>query len=224
MRILVVEDDKETCAFLKSSLEEECFVVDTAEDGEKGFNMARINDYDLILLDHILPHRQGLEICEGIRKVGKDTPVLILSVKSELDHKITLLESGADDYVTKPYSFKELLARIRAILRRPKDTKKEVLVIEDMVLDSQAQTVLRNNKSIYLTRKEFILLEYLMRNKGKVLSRGMIMEHVWDSAADPFSNTIEAHILNLRKKMDVGFKKKIIHSVPGRGYKIDVTK
>lgn len=224
MRILVVEDDKETRDFLKASLEEESFVVDTAEDGEKGFNMGRINDYDLILLDHILPNKDGLEISHGLRKSGKHTPILMLSVKSELDHKVSLLDHGADDYVTKPYSFKELLARIRAILRRPKDLTTDALQIEDMVLDSRAQTVFRNNKSIYLTRKEFILLEYLMRNKGKVVSRGMIMDHVWDSGADPFSNTIEAHILNLRKKIDVGFKKKLIHSVPGRGYKIDISK
>jgi DNA-binding response OmpR family regulator len=222
MRILLVEDEKDIIKFLKLSLESECFVVDVAEDGEKGSYLARTNDYDLIILDNILPKKQGLEVCKEIREEGKNSLILMLSVKSDVATKVDLLNAGADDYLTKPFSLEELLARMRALVRRPKQIESEILQIDNLILDTKRHLVKRKDKEIYLTRKSFMLLEYLMRNQGLVLSRGMIMEHVWDMNADPFSNTIESHILSLRKKIDFGKNKKLIHTVPGRGYKIDV--
>ena len=220
MRILLIEDDKEIIDFLKRSLEAENFVVDTAEDGEKGSFEARTNDYDLIILDVNLPKKGGGYVCKEIRSKGKNTPILMLSVDSEVDTKVKCLNDGADDYLSKPFSFEELLARIKALLRRPKEVANEILKIDDLVLDKNRQVVTRANKEIYLTRKEFALLEYLMKNQGRVMSRAMIMEHVWDINADPFSNTVEMHIFNLRKKIDGNSKKKIIHTMPGRGYRI----
>lgn len=224
MRILLIEDNKEIINFLQKSLKAECYIVDVAEDGEKGSFLARTNEYDLVILDYILPQKDGLAVCKEIRKDGKTVPIIILTVKSEVEDKITLLNSGADDYLTKPFSFAELLARIKALLRRPKKVEKEVLKIDDLVVNTNGHTTKRGAKEIYLTRKEFTLLEYLIRNQGKVLSRGMLMEHVWDMEADPFSNTIESHILNLRRKIDFNGKKKLIHTVPGRGYKLDIRK
>jgi two-component system, OmpR family, response regulator len=200
MRILIVEDEKEILKLLKKSLESECFSVDTAEDGERGSYLARTNDYDLIMLDNILPKKTGLEVCQDVRADNNDVPILILSVKSETTTKVDLLNAGADDYLTKPFSVEEVLARVRALLRRPKHIQKEVVKIGDLVLDNGRHIVKRGDKEIYLTRKEFQLLEYMMQHKGMVLSRSMIMEHVWDMNVDPFSNTIESHIMSLRKK------------------------
>lgn len=219
MRILVVEDDPETATFLKSALERESFAVDAVHDGEKGSYLARTNDYDLIVLDNILPGKSGPEVCRDIRECGKRTPIIVLSVESETSRKVTLLQSGADDYLAKPYSFEELLARIHAILRRPRTMTEPAVHIGPITLDSARQQVWRNKTEVYLTRKEFSLLEYLMRNSGKVVSRSMIMEHVWDIESDPFSNTVEVHISNLRKKLYHGDKDSI-RNVPGRGYKI----
>ncbi len=221
MRLLIVEDDAETRDFLKLAFEAESYAVDTVSDGDKGSYLARTNDYDIIILDNSLPLKNGEEVCKDIRKAGKQTPILILSVTNEAGVKVALLNAGADDYLTKPFSFEELNARIRGLLRRPARIEETVLELGDLVLDTAKQTVKRGRKGIYLTRKEFALLEYLMRHKGSVLSRGMIMEHVWNIESDPFSNTIEAHILNLRRKIRVGNKPELIHNVPGRGYKID---
>lgn len=224
MRILIVEDEKDINNFIKVSLEAECFAVDSAEDGEAGSYLARTNDYDIIILDNMLPKKNGVEIIKEIRKEGKTVPVIMLSVRSETTTKVDLLNSGADDYLTKPFSFQELLARIRALLRRPKNIEKDIINIEDLTVDYVKHKVKRAKEEIYLTKKEFMLLEYLLRNKGTVLSRGMILEHVWDMNADPFSNTVESHILNLRKKIDLPDKNKLIHTIPGRGYKIEVQK
>ena len=224
MRILIVEDEKEIRSFIKKSLEAECFVVDAAEDGEKGSYLARTNDYDLVVLDNIMPKKNGLQVCEEIRNDKKNVPILILSVKSETTTKVDLLNAGADDYLTKPFSLDELLARIKALLRRPKQIKDDILEIDDLVLDANKHIVQRGKEKIYLTRKEFILLQYLMKSPGVVFSRSMIMEHVWDMSVDPFSNTIESHILSLRKKIDVKGKKKLIYTVSGRGYKMDLQK
>lgn len=220
MRILIVEDDKEIASCLKSCLENENFIVDVAIDGEKGSFAARTNDYDLIILDNTLPKKDGCKVCEEIRKDGKDTPIIMVSVKSEVETKAKLLNMGADDYITKPFSFEELLARVKAILRRPRKLENQVLKIYDLILDKNKQIVVRGGKEIYLTRKEFSLLEFLLKNQGTVLSRGMIMEHVWDINADPFSNAIESHILNLRRKIEHNDKKKIVYTIPGRGYKV----
>lgn len=224
MRILIIEDEINIREFLKTGLEAAMFVVDTAEDGDKGVLMATTNDYDLIILDNVMPKKNGFQVCAEIRGKGKSTPIIVLSVESFIGQKIAMLNAGADDYITKPFSFEELLARVRAILRRPKKFKEELLMIGDLVVDSVRQKVTRGKKEIYLTKKEFELLEYMMRNAGRVLSRNMIMEHVWDVDADPFSNTIESHILNLRKKIMNGDSGKLIYTIPGRGYKIDFKK
>jgi len=222
MRLLIVEDEKDIAFFLKKSLKAECFVVDAAACGEKGLVMAQTNEYDIIILDYLLPRYNGLEICQHLRQDGKNVPIIILSVKSSPADKTELLNAGADDYLAKPFSFEELLARIRALLRRPTAIEEEVLQVDDLVLDSRRHTVSRNKCEIYLTRKEFALLEYLMKNRGTVLSRAMILEHVWDMNADPFSYTIEAHIRSLRRKLNTApDKRKLIHTVSGRGYKIE---
>jgi DNA-binding response OmpR family regulator len=220
MRILCVEDEKEISAFLKSNLEAECFSVDVAEDGEKGLFLAHTTNYDLIVLDNILPKKSGLEVCQEVRKKGKTMPILMLSVKSDTPTKVQLLNAGADDYLGKPFSLDELLARINALLRRPPSLENETLQVDDLVLDTKSCTVRRGRKEVYLTRKEFMLLKYLLRNTGTVLSRGMILEHVWDMDTDPFSNTIESHVASLRRKIDTAGKKKLIHTVPARGYRI----
>ncbi|MFH0892564.1 MAG: response regulator transcription factor [Candidatus Falkowbacteria bacterium] len=221
MRILIVEDEVEILNFLKKSLENECYVVDAAKDGEKGSFLARTNHYDLIILDNIMPKKTGLEVCEDIRREGKNTPILILSVKSEVTTKVDLFNAGADDYLTKPFSVDELIARIKALLRRPKQLQSEIFQVNDLTLDAGKHEVMRGGEEINLTRKEFVLLKYMMKNQGTVLSRSMIMEHVWDMTVDPFSNTIESHIMSLRKKIDTAGKKKLIKTVAGRGYKIE---
>lgn len=222
MRILVVEDDPEIGKFLRENLTAQCYAVDLEADGEAGSYLARTNEYDLIILDNFLPGKEGRDVVRDLRKAGKATPIIMLTVESEVPKKVELLGLGADDYVTKPFSFGELLARIQAILRRPREVQSEVLAIGDLAVDIQKQAVTRAGKNVYLTRKEFQLLEYLMRNAGRVISRGQILEHVWDVNADPFSNTIETHILNLRRKVDKDERRKVIHTVPGRGYKVDI--
>ena len=221
MRVLVVEDDPQINKFLKASLESERFLVDSTHDGEEGLYLARTNDYDIIVLDYVLPSKTGLEICTELRTEGKTTLIIGLSVRSETVNKVSFLNAGADDYLTKPFSLEELLARMRALLRRPQEMQSDILEICNLQLDSKRHTVTKDGQNVYLTRKEFSLLEYLMRNRGTVMSRGMILEHVWDMNADPFSNTIETHIMTLRRKVDTDKQMKLICTVPGIGYKID---
>lgn len=219
MRILVIEDNKEISDMLRRGLEAESFCVDVAEDGKLGSYLARTNEYDLIILDNRLPEKDGNEVCVDIRRSGKNMPIILLSVEADIEEKVRLLRAGADDYMTKPFSFNELLARIRAILRRPVTSLPERLVAGNLILDSRTQEVKRGKNSIYLTRKEYSLLELLIRHNGQVVSRGAIMEHVWDLDGNPFSNTIETHIFNIRKKLG-GDKNRLIWNVPGRGYKL----
>lgn len=221
MNLLVVEDDKETLDFLKSSLKAEGFVVDTAEDGNAGSCKAKENDYDLIILDIGLPGKDGRQICSELRSLGNSVPIIMLTVKGEVDTKVDLLRTGADDYITKPFSFSELSARIEALLRRPQKIGGEVLCVDDLVLDTVGRTVSRARKKIHLSPKEFFLLEYLMRNRGRVISRQILLEHVWDMNADPFTKTVETHVVNLRKKLNQKNKRDIICTVSGTGYKID---
>jgi DNA-binding response OmpR family regulator len=221
MKILIIEDQEETINILKLELEEKGFTVDIALDGEKGSFMARTNDYDLIILDNGLPKKDGKTVCQEIRLDGKITPIIMLSVRSDIETKVDLLNFGADDYLTKPFSFKELLARINAILRRPKSISEDLFMVDDLILNSKSNVIKRCDKEIYLTKKEFNLLEYMIKNKGSVLSRSSLLEHVWDINADPFSNTVEAHVASLRKKINTGFDKKLIKTISGRGYKIE---
>ncbi len=223
MRALIVDDEKILREALAENLRAECFAVDTAEDGTEGSYLARTNAYDIIILDNMLPEKNGGTVCEEIRNTGRNVPILVLSVFSESWRKVDLLNAGADDYMIKPYSFEELMARIRTLLRRPPAVEKELLSIDTLEIDTKQQSVKRDGKGVYLTRKEFMLLEYLVRNQGNVMSRGLIMEHVWDMASDPFSNTIESHILSLRRKIGSTKDAKLIYTVPGRGYKVDTS-
>ncbi len=223
MRVLVVEDEKSIRDFLKVSLEREHFAVDIAEDGNKGAYLAKTNEYDIILLDNVTPGKHGQAVCTDIRAAGKTTPIISLSVQSDLTTKLALLNAGVDDYVTKPFSFIELIARIRAVMRRPREIQGDVLHIDDLTIDTRKHTVERTGCCIHLTRKEFMLLEYLVRNQNVAVPRSLLIEHVWDMELDPFSNTIEAHIFNLRKKVEQKNKKKLIHTIPGTGYKAMAT-
>ncbi len=222
MRILLVEDDEQILTSLRIRLKSEGFSVDTEKDGIRGSFLARTNNYDVIILDYLLPRKNGAKICQEIRSRGTITPIIMISVQTEIPTRVELLNLGADDYVTKPFPFEELMARIRAVLRRPASLKEDILSIDNLTLDSARARVTRGGKKIKLTRKEFALLEYMLRHQGAVLSRGTLMEHVWDIHGDLFSNTIETHILNLRKKIDQPGAKKLIHTISGRGYKIDI--
>lgn len=218
MRVLVVEDEKRIRDFLKENLKPDYYEIDLASDGQKGLELMRLNNYDLVILDNVLPKKTGLEVCIEARKAQVASPILVLSVLSDVKQKIALLEAGADDYLAKPFSFKELQARMNALLRRPTTLQQEVLQIGDIRLNMTTHEVTQGKREVSLTRKEFMLLRYFMKNAGLVLSRGMLIEHVWDMNADPFSNTIEAHIVSLRKKLG-GPSQKIIQTISGRGYK-----
>jgi len=219
MKILLVEDNISIRNVLRMSLEAQSFAIDEAPDGESGSYLARTNEYDLIILDNVLPKKMGGHVCKEIRDEGITTPIIMLSAKSDVLDKVRILDLGADDYITKPFSFEELLSRMKAVLRRPTQIQETILCIESIILNCDTQRVSKNDKDIYLTRKEFSLLEFLLKNKDRVISRAQIMEHVWDINANPFSNTIEAHILSLRKKIG-DTKKRLIQNVPGRGYRI----
>lgn len=220
MRILLVEDEREVAEFLKAHLKMESFVVDIAEDGERGAYLGKTNTYCLILLDACLPKKAGIDVLKELRAHGIVEPIIVLSATTEAEAKITFLNAGADDYVVKTAPFRELLARIRAVRRRPQVIKEEIFSVGNLTLDVKRHVVTRGERAIYLTQKEFILLAYLMKHSGTALSRCAILEHVWDLNADPFSNTIEAHILNLRKKIHEEGEEELIHTIPKVGYKI----
>ena len=217
MRILLVEDEKNVASFIRKGLEEEFYTVDVAEDGLKGLSMAISKAYSLLIVDIMLPGLSGIELCKRLREKGAKVPILLLTAIDSIDSKVKGLENGADDYLTKPFAFSELLARIKALLRRVSDSVSE-LFIDDLRIDLLSRRVFRNNKEIMLTPKEFSLLEYLLRNKGKVLSRAEIIENVWGYDFDPTTNIIDVHIKFLREKVDTGFHKKLIHTVRGTGY------
>lgn len=220
MKILIIEDDISIRNILRLSLESKGFTIDEAEDGDIGSYLARTNSYDVILLDNVLPKKMGGHICKEIRNSGSITPIIILSGKQEVLTKIQLLNLGADDYVTKPFSFDELLARINAVLRRPQNINYHILKLKNLEVNFTSQTIKKDNRDIYLTRKEFSLLEFLAKHKNTVVSRSQILEHVWEMSVDPFSNTIETHIMNLRRKIK-DTNRTIISSIPGRGYKFN---
>lgn len=225
MKILVVEDEHRIAQSIKKGLEQEKFTVDICFDGSNGYDLASSEDYDLIILDLMLPGMDGLKICRLLREKNNHTPILILSAKGQLQDKISGFETGADDYVTKPFSFEELLARVRALIRRPKQTFGSTISVSDLKLDTESFEVRRNNRPIKLSGKEFTLLEYLMRNSGKILTKDQIINHVWSYDSEILPNTIEVYIRNLRNKIDYPFgsSKPLIHTVRGFGYKISAT-
>lgn len=218
MRILIIEDEKKVAGFVKRGLEEETYAVDAAYDGEEGLYLAKETPYDLILLDIMLPKIDGLEVLARLRKNHIDTPILLLTAKVSVEDRVEGLNQGADDYLTKPFAFSELLARVRVLLRRGKTEIQTVLKISELTLDLLSHKVKRNDQEIELTGKEYSLLEYFMRNQGKVLTRTMIAEHVWDYNFDTFTNVIDVFINHLRKKIDKNHSPKLLHTLRGVGY------
>src|SRR5580704_990945 len=218
MRILVVEDEKRIADFIARGLKEEHYAVDIAYDGEQGLYLAEINPYDLMIFDIMLPKYEGVDMCRQLRAKKVNTPILMLTARAAVRDKVTGLNAGADDYLTKPFSFEELLARVKVLLRRPTTNKTSVLKVADLELNQLNHEVKRTGKQMVLTAKEFALLEYLMLNSGQVISRSMISEHVWNEQFDSMTNVIDVHIRNLRNKIDSGSNKKLIHTLRGSGY------
>jgi heavy metal response regulator len=218
MRILVIEDEKKVAHFIKKGLEEEHYAVDTAYDGEMGLYHAEINEYDLIVLDLMIPKMDGLEVLKRLRGNKNNVPILVLTARDSVEDIVKGLDSGCDDYLTKPFEFIEFLARIRALLRREKKEKEPLLKIADLTLSLVTHKVTRRGKEIELTSKEYALLEYFMRNPDKVLTRTMISEHVWDYHFDSMTNVIDVYVNYLRKKIDKDFEPKLIHTIRGVGY------
>jgi len=221
MRILVVEDDSRIAAFVAKGLRENSYAVDVASDGDEAIYMASINAYDLFILDINLPRKDGFEICSELRETGNKKPILMLTARDAIDDRVSGLDTGADDYLVKPFEFRELLARLRALLRRQSEVRTPKIVIADLEIDTISQNVRRGAKQIDLTTKEYSLIEFLALNKGKVVGREEISEHVWDDTFDPFSNLIEVYIKRLRKKLDEGYALQLIHTRRGSGYILD---
>jgi len=224
MRILLIEDERDIAEFIMRGLRDERFAVDWTNTGEEGLGWAKVNDYDAGVFDVRLPGVSGVEVCRSLRERKKEFPVIMLSVMNDAITKVEALNAGADDYLVKPFFMAELLARIRALLRREHQTMNSVLRVADLFLDTISHTVRRGKQIIRLSRKEFSLLEYLMRHPGATLTRGMILEHVWDMNADPFTNTVDVHIRYLRQKIDDDHGLKLIKTVHGCGYKIEGSK
>lgn len=223
MRILVVEDEHKIANSIKKGLEQESIAADVAFDGESGFDLAAAEDYDVIIMDLMLPGMDGMEVCRKLRKEENvHTPILMLTAKGQLDDKVNGLNAGADDYLVKPFAFAELLARIKALSRRPKQALDTKLKVKDLSLDTLSYEVKRGGKEVKLSKKEFALLEYLMRHQGKIVTKGQIINNVWDYDADVLPNTVEVYIGYLRNKIDKPFKKnsELIHTIRGFGYKV----
>jgi two-component system copper resistance phosphate regulon response regulator CusR len=218
MRILVVEDEPRMANVIAKGLREQSYAVDVALDGDEGLYQSSVNDYDLVVLDVLLPERDGFEVCRELRTRGNTTPILMLTARAAVDDRLTGFDAGADDYLTKPFSFRELLARIRALLRRDSHLRPDVFEIDDLIIDSASHRVSRANREVQLTAKEYALLEHLARRAGRLVSRSEIAAHVWDDSFDPFSNTIEVYINRLRKKIDDSHPTKLLHTRRGEGY------
>lgn len=223
MKILIIEDEVSIANFIKASLESQLYIVDIAVDGEQGALMARTGKYDLIILDYMLPRRNGLEVVKEIRR-DKKMPIIMLTVCGDFECKEQAFGLGVDDFLTKPFLLEELFLRLKALLRRSPDIKPNILRVDNLVIDLDRQLVRRQGKTINLTRKEYCILEYLMRHRGEIKARESIMEGVWDINSDPFSNTLDTHILNLRQKLKIDGGKELIHTFTGRGYKLDSKK
>lgn len=221
MRILIVEDEKKTAAYVKKGLSESGFVVDVAEQGEDGLHLARTGDYDLIILDVMLPQRDGWSVLTEIRRSGKQTPILFVTARDSIQDRVKGLELGADDYLVKPFAFSELLARVRSIIRRGPARQPETLRIADLEIDLVRHRALRSGKRLDLTPKEFALLSLLARRAGQVLSRTLIAEQIWDMNFDSDTNVVDVAIRRLRSKVDDPFAKRLIHTVRGMGYVLE---
>jgi two-component system copper resistance phosphate regulon response regulator CusR len=222
VKLLVIEDDRTVGQYVKHGLEEERFTADLVEDGLEGLRMASAGHYDVIVLDIRLPGMTGFEIVRTLRDRGVTTPVLMLTAQDSVEFKVQGLRAGADDYVTKPFSFEELLARVEALSRRPREVAPAVLQVDDLTLDTGTREVHRAGQRLDLTPKEYLVLEYLMRHPGRVMSRTLITEYVWDYHFDPGTNIVDVVINRLRKKVDAGAAKKLIHTVRGVGYVVKV--
>ena len=218
MRILLVEDEKKIASFVHRGLREERYAVDVADDGAEGLYLSEMNPYDLIILDVMLPKMDGISLCREIRARRVETPVLMLTARNDLSDKVRGLDAGADDYLTKPFAFDELLARIRALLRRHRNEKGVELAVGDLEMNQVTREVRRAGQLISLTSKEYALLRYLMLNANQVITRTMISEHVWNEDFDSFTNVIDVYIKYLRNKIDQGFPEKLIQTVRGTGY------
>ncbi|HNV86631.1 MAG TPA: response regulator transcription factor [Candidatus Omnitrophota bacterium] len=220
MRILLVEDDPRVASFIRRGLREEHYAVDVASDGEQALFTAQTGEYDLIILDLLLPKKSGLEVLRTLRAEKVPIPVLILTAKDKPEDKVTGLDAGADDYLTKPFGFEELLARIRALLRRRGDMTPTILRLADLELDTLRHRATRKGKEIPLTNREYALLEFFLRHSNQVVTRSMLAEHVWEHDFDTFSNVIDVHIARLRRKIDDGFSPKLLQTLRGSGYKL----
>lgn len=221
MKILIIDDDIEIANYIKNSLINNSHNVDLAIDGTKGSYMARTNNYDIIIIDYSLPDKNGITVCTEIRSSGSLASIIFISINQTLQNKVACLEAGGDDYITKPFALEELHARIKALNRRPRKIESNILIINDLELDTRRQTVKKGGEYIYLTRTEYNIFEYLFKNKGMIISRGMIMEHVWNAESDPFTNTVETHMANIRRKLNLKNKNELIRNIPGRGYMLE---
>ena len=221
MRILLVEDEEKVARFITVGLKAERFAVDSARDGKTGLQMATLNPYDLLIVDLMLPGISGTELIRRVRRQNTDVPIVVLTARDALSDKLANFESGADDYLTKPFAFAELLVRIKALLRRGAVPRANVIQIADLEIDRIAHQVRRNGVAIKLTAKEYGLLEYLATNAGRVLSRTMIVEHVWDQSFEGLTNIVDVYVRQLRAKIDEPFDKKLIHTVRSVGYVIN---
>jgi DNA-binding response OmpR family regulator len=221
VRVLVVEDERRIAAFIKQGLEEENYAVDVAYDGVEALDWASTMNYDLILLDVLLPHKDGIEVCRELRAQGCGVPILMLTARDTVADRVRGLDSGADDYLVKPFAFQELLARMRALLRRGSETKVTRLQVGDLVLDTLTRQATRGERTVELSAREYALLEFLMRHPGHVLSRTQIVDHVWSYDFYTASNIVDVYVGYLRRKIDDGFEIKLIQTVRGTGYKIE---
>ena len=218
MRLLLVEDEPRVAGFIAKGLREQSYAVDIAANGEEALYRGRENEYDLVILDVMLPLRDGYAVCRELRAAGVRNPVLMLTARDAVDDRVTGLDAGADDYLTKPFDFKELLARIRALLRRPRELRPPLMRAADLVLDTGNHSASRSGRAISLTAKEYALLEFLMQRRGRVVGREQIAQHVWDENFDPLSNVIDVYVRRLRAKIDEGSGRPLIHTRRGEGY------
>jgi len=223
MRALIIEDDQKAARLLAKGLREERFAVDIAHSGAEGDEMASITDYDVIVLDRLLPDKDGIVVCRNLRERGVVTPILVLSARATLEDRVTGLNAGADDYLVKPFGFSELLARIRALLRRSELTRAVVLKVADLRLDPASHGVSRGGIAISLTRKEYAILEVLMRHPGEIVERALLAERAWEGEPDRFTSVIDVHVSNLRRKIEPAGAPRLLHTVRGHGYLLGLT-